>query len=248
MMSTSILEQKDIEVPAKPKSKLPKVGCNIYNRFNTKNARGLAFGGAAAIIGTGRLARAHVHTTTGISVVTPELLRKIDGVKLAKQFGIEALLINSGRYWTMDEVEFLCGYIIEFDGVGMAWGGEMVGDDILDQFKHAYLPCLIQRNTKWVYYGGRPVHLLRDPGGAVWVMQEFTKDIDPTLTMDNLHEVGSKLKNLPQGWKFETKVLPEELTLDTARCDGWAAILRDELHCTYQACGYDSDTSANYVP
>jgi hypothetical protein len=35
--------------------------------------------------------------------------------------------------------------------------------------------------------------------------------------------VGSKL-NLPKGWIFETKVLTQELSLNTARCDGWAAI------------------------
>ena len=39
-----------------------------------------------------------------------------------------------------------------------------------------------------------------------------------------------------------------DLSLDTTRCDGWASIIRDELRCTYQRCGYDSDTSANYVP
>ena len=33
-----------------------------------------------------------------------------------------------------------------------------------------------------------------------------------------------------------------------ARAGGWAAIIRDELHCTYQGCGYGADTSANYIP
>jgi hypothetical protein len=79
-------------------------------------------------------------------------------------------------------------------------------------------------------------------------MQEFTKAVDPTLDVRNLHRVGRKLKNLPKGWTFETKVLTEDLSLDTMRSDGWASILRDELGCTYQACGYGGDTSANYVP
>jgi hypothetical protein len=71
--------------------------------------------------------------------------------------------------------------------------------------------------------------------------------VDPGLTIDNLDQVGSKLK-LPHGWKFETKVLTVDLVLDTTCCDGWASMIRDDLHCTYQACGYDSDTSANFVP
>ena len=41
--------------------------------------------------------------------------------------------------------------------------------------------------------------------------------------------------------------LTKDLVLDTGRCGGWAAIIRDDLHCTYQGCGYGADTSANYV-
>ena len=42
-------------------------------------------------------------------------------------------------------------------------------------------------------------------------------------------------------------MLSKDLALDTGRAGGWAAIIRDDLHCTYQACGYGADTSANYV-
>jgi hypothetical protein len=79
-------------------------------------------------------------------------------------------------------------------------------------------------------------------------MQEFTKAVDPSLDVDNLREVGGRLKNPPKGWTFETKVLTRNLSLDTARAGAWAAIMRDELHCTYQACGYGADVSASYVP
>ena len=124
----------------------------------------------------------------------------------------------------------------------------MTGAEMIAQMQSAYLPILIFRNSNWILHAGTPVHLLREPEGTVWVMQEYTKDVDPSLTLDNLAQVGGKLKNLPKGWKFETKVLTKELSLNTDRCDGWAAILRDELHCTYQGCGYGADTSANYVP
>jgi hypothetical protein len=65
---------------------------------------------------------------------------------------------------------------------------------------------------------------------------------------DNLRDLGKKYENLPEGLKAETKMLDKVLSLDTARCDGWASILRCEFGCTYQACGYDPDTSANYLP
>jgi hypothetical protein len=124
----------------------------------------------------------------------------------------------------------------------------MVAEKVFEQFQTAYLPSLIYRLTKWTYYAGQPVYLLREPNGPTWVMQEMCKDVDPTIEIDNLHELGSKYKGLPEGWTFETKVLTEDLVLDTTKSDGWASIIRDEFHGTYQACGYDADTSANYIP
>ena len=78
-------------------------------------------------------------------------------------------------------------------------------------------PSLIRRNTIWTFKAGKPVYLLREPNGPVWVLQEYTKAVDPSLTADNLNELGGKLKNLPKGWKFETKVLTKDLSLDTGR-------------------------------
>ena len=43
-------------------------------------------------------------------------------------------------------------------------------------------------------------------------------------------------------------VLEKDLVADTTKSAGRASIIRDDLHCTDQAMGYDSDTSANYIP
>ena len=138
---------------------------------------------------------------------------------------------------------------MNFHGVEMRWAGDMTGAEMIAQFKSAYSPSLIYRNTDWVWHAGKPAYLLREPdGAAVWVLQEFTQEVDPTLEADNLDRLGGMYKNLPEGWTFETKILDEELSLNTARAGGWAAIVRDEFGCTYQGCGYGTDTSANYVP
>ena len=99
----------------------------------------------------------------------------------------------------------------------MNWVGDMTGAEMIAQFQSAYLPSLIRRDTIWTFKAGKPVHLLREPGGPVWVLQEYTKAVDPSLTPDNLNQVGGKLKNLPKGWTFETKVLTKDLVLDTGR-------------------------------
>ena len=69
-------------------------------------------------------------------------------------------------------------------------------------------------------------------------MQEIHEGCRPEPEPDNLDQLGDKLKELPEGWTFETKVLDEDLLLDTCRAGGWAAILRDDLGCSYQGCGY----------
>ena len=119
--------------------------------------------------------------------------------------------VNSGRFWMMDEIDHAGGDTVDFHGLGMRWAGDMTGAEMVAQFQNAYAPNLIQRNTIWTWHAGKRVHLLREPGGTVWVLQEYTKAVDPSLTPDNLDSLGKKFKDLPKGWKFEIKVLDKEL-------------------------------------
>ena len=223
-----------------------KTGMEPLSWMSFKDARGLPFHGMGAFVGTGKTQRAHVYTAASIPV-DPEAYKKIDPKKLAAELEVDMCAVNSGRFWMMDDIKFLVGETQNFHGVELRWGGDMTGAEMVSQMQNAYVPSLIRRSSVWTFHAGKPVHLLREPGGAVWVLQEYTKAVDPTLTPDNLGELGGKLKNLPKGWTFETKVLTKNLELDTTRAGGWAAIIRDDLHCTYQGCGYGADTSANYV-
>jgi len=216
-------------------------------QFRATNIRGAAFHGLGAFVGTGKLQRAHVYSAPDVPV-DPEAYKKIDPTKLAEELEVDMCVVNTGRFWMMDELEVAGGDTVNFHGVDMFWAGDMTGAEMIANFQTAYLPCLIRRDTIWTFKAGKPVHLLREPSGTVWVLQEYTKAVDPSLTPDNLDSLGKKYTTLPEGWTFETKVLTEDLVLDTGRAGGWAAIIRDDLHCTYQACGYDKDTSANYIP
>jgi hypothetical protein len=224
-----------------------KTSLDPKSKMSFKNTRGLPFHGMGAFVGTGKTQRAHVFTAASIPV-DPEAYKKIDPKKLAVELGVDMCAVNHGRFWMMDEIEFVVSDIQNFHGVELRWGGDMTGAEMVSQMQNAYVPSLIQRTSNWIWHAGKPLYLLRDPGGAVWVLQEYTKAADPSLTADNLDTLAGKLKGLPPGWKFETKVITENLSLDTGRAGGWAAIIRDELGCTYQGCGYGADTSANYVP
>jgi outer membrane protein assembly factor BamE (lipoprotein component of BamABCDE complex) len=216
-------------------------------RRHVYDARGLAFGGMAALVGTGRNQRAHVYTATlGEGPLVPGSIEKIDAKKLAEELGVVACVLNIGRNWVMDEIDMHLGEVVDFQGVKMAWAGDMTSDEIMQHFGKPYFIGKILRNTNWIYKAGKPVYLLREPGGLVWVMQEYTTEVDPSLTIDNLDQVGSKLKNLPEGWKFETVILQKDLTLDTRRTGTWASIIRDDLGNTYECTGFDD--LANYIP
>ena len=230
--------------------KIQLSGPNSYNHLRVAGQRGKPTVGIAVFLGVGPLARVQFYNTTGLTECTSNTWRKIDTETLARELEVDRVATNGGRYWTIDEYWAVGGERRNFSGLEMAWLGEMVAADMMRQFgiENAYIPSLIKRPTNWVYHAGRRVNLIREPNGTVWVQQEYTKAVDRTLTIDNLDTLGSRYKRLPKGWKFESKILDRELSLDTMRSDGWAAIMRDELGCTYQASCYGHDTSANYNP
>ena len=226
-----------------------KTGLDPTERVHVKDSRGLRFCGMGAFVGVGKMQRAHVYTAATFPV-TPETHQQIDPERLARELEVDMCAVNSGRFWMMDEYEYTGSEIMDFHGVAMRWAGDMTGrrDDRPSSRVRTRPPSSTATPTGSFTRASR-VYLLREPDGtAVWVLQEYTQDVDPTLTADNLDQLGAKYADLPKGWTFETKILDDELSLDTSRAGGWAAIIRDELGCTYQGCGYGSDTSANYIP
>ena len=65
--------------------------------------------------------------------------------------------VNHGRFWMMDELEFVVGETQSFHGVELRWGGDMTGAEMVAQFESAYLPSLIRRNSIWTFKAGNPL-------------------------------------------------------------------------------------------
>ena len=166
----------------------------------------MAFCGLGAFVGIGKAQRAHVYTATSVTDVTPRRRQarsiRRDWRASSRSTCARSTADASGPWtrWTSRGAD-----IVDFHGVGMTWAGDMTGAKMMAQMADAYAPSLIYRSTNWIYYAGKPVYLLREPRGAVWVMQEFTKDVDPSLAVGSLDQVGRNLKNLPKGWTFETR-------------------------------------------
>ena len=88
----------------------------------------------------------------------------------------------------------------------------------------------MNRGATCFFDAGNPVHELVDPDGTAYVMQAYCIGVDPTITSESLPALGERLA-LPDGWSYRTRVLDEELVVDTTT--SLAVVLQDELENTY---------------
>ena len=98
------------------------------------------------------------------------------------------------------------------------------------------------RKSTMTFEKGKPVFILDDPEGTPWVMQAFSKIVDPNLTYEQLADLATKLKP-PAGWKYRVAKLDRDLTIRAV--NGVAHIVQDELENTYDQC---FSTACTYKP
>jgi hypothetical protein len=211
------------------------------------NARGTVWCEILPFVGTPPNVVAHIYTSTAVDNCTEERSAALDMTKLAADMGVSKAAINPGRYWVFDRITaFTAGEIVDFNGIKAQWAATMTPQDVAGILgTKPFTPGRIVRNTEWFYMKGKPAYLLRTPEGKVWVLQVFTKQKDPTMSLETLDQLGSKLE-LPEGWKFERKILDKDLSLQPRWADGSAYIMRDNLGNTYMGCGFDK--ACSYIP
>jgi hypothetical protein len=88
----------------------------------------------------------------------------------------------------------------------------------------------VNRGAQFFFNAGSVVYELVNPDGIAYVMQAYCIGVDPTLNQENLSELGSRLQ-LPEGWTFRSRILDEELIVDTT--EHLATVIQDELENTY---------------
>ena len=213
-----------------------------------ENARGTVWCEVIPMVGTPPNAVMHIYTSTFADNCTEARSAALDLTKVAAELGVPKVVMNPGRYWTFDRVTiYTAGELVDFHGIKAHWGATMTPQDAAAIIgAKPYAVGKIKRDTEWFYMKGKPAYLLRTPEGKVWVLQVFTKAKDPTLSMETLDQLGAKLQ-LPEGWKFEIKVLDKDLSLQPRRVpDTEAYIMRDNLGNTYMGCGFDA--ACSYLP
>lgn len=167
-----------------------------------------------------------------------------DAVK--KEYGASVVYANAPRRWTMDtQILAWSTNVRNLDGLFTRWGADIGAE----QGNLNYVPTNVTCNRTWIFAAEKPAFLLDDPDGTTFVMQSYSLINTPNMTLKDLPTLGKQLK-LPAGWKYRTKVLNKELTINGIGTygDQWQ-ITQDDLLNTYSACLVRGDqTSCNYQP
>lgn len=159
-----------------------------------------------------------------------ELWTRLDAEAIARDNGAVAALLNGPRHWLMSSIEKAA----ESQQQTRTFGGiDMIRQATvrLSSMNPApYTVNRVDRRTVFNFDAGRPVFELVDPEGRRWVMQTYSQAVDAGLTLDGLPGLGSRL-NLPDGWRYETRVLAEPLSVDTTTRD--AHVTQDDFANSY---------------
>jgi len=163
-----------------------------------------------------------------------DMWAKVDPETLKKQYDVLGVFKNGPRFWMYDWIELPVGAQREFDGLQARWFAQVqLPKEFGKKGSTFYNPTTVHRASKQGYAKGQTIFILDDPSGTPWIMQASSRIVDPTLSYADLPNLGKKLKLAP-GWKYRSKVLDQDLTLQAI--NGVARIVQDDLENTYNAC------------
>ena len=176
---------------------------------------------------------ASVYNTLGHNDCPADLWQAMDVNAIKQQFNALYVLLNGPRYWLMDQIigrgDTQNGESVVIGGLGFTKRAEVVLT-LADMRTIPYQIRDIERDTEYIFDAGKPIYELISPDGDTYVMQTYSQQVDPTLTMADLATLGDRLR-LPPGWKYQVVTLTSDLTLSA---NGVAHLVQDEFDNSYQ--------------
>ena len=175
---------------------------------------------------------ASVYNTYPLNDCPADKWAALDPKALATQYGANVAMLNGPRHWMINRVEKVSSTAAEkadFGGIEMYKQATVPIGSLIDQAR-PYSPYSVSRSAVFIYAAGNEIFQLTSPDGSVFVMQSFSQQLDPTLTMASLSSLGTKLE-LPSGWTFSSRTLTEDLRLVTIKNP--AQVLQDNLGNSY---------------
>ena len=196
------------------------------------NMRNVRYGEVLAVFARDNKLEAEVYGTQMINDCPDELWKTLDPAVIASEMSALAVKLNGPRYWVLDglgtKVAFVEPVMRDFNGLMMR---RIATVDLGD--KPATVPYeerYVNRGAVFFFDAGSVVHELLNAQGKAYVMQAYCVGVDPTLNLDNLGDLATRL-DLPTGWLFRGRILDAELVVDTT--DHPATVVQDEFENTY---------------
>jgi len=173
-----------------------------------------------------------------------EIWATVDVDKMKEQYNVLGVFKNGPRFWLYDWLELPVGAERAFGDTKARWMGAVkLPKDFGKEGSTFYNTTHVTRHSKQGYNKGTMVFILDDPDGTTWIMQAYSRIVDPKLSLDDVKTLDKKL-NLPEGWKFRTKVLDQDLAIGAI--NGHARVTQDNLENTYNAL-FEMDGQKNYT-
>ena len=194
--------------------------------------RGQRYGEVLAVFVTDEGLQAHVYGTQMINDCPQELWEQLDAEAIAKEMDAVLVKLNGPRYWVLDglgsKAQPIEPIMREFGGIMMRRIAVVKLGNEAAQIP--YTVRHVDRRAVFFFDAGSRVYELVDPGGIVYVMQARCVGVDPEMSEEALLTLGERLA-LPDGWTYRSRILAEELVVDTS--DHLATVLQDEFENTY---------------
>lgn len=175
---------------------------------------------------------ATVYNSYPLNECPQERWSTLDPKAIAAERGSAIALLNGPRHWMVNRVEKVGASTSEradFGGIEMYQQATVPIGSLLDQAR-PYSPYPVSRSTIFIYSAGTEIFQLVGPDGSTYVMQSFSQQKDPSITLATLPSLAARLV-LPAGWTFESRVLTDELRIVTVANP--AQVLQDDLGNSY---------------
>jgi hypothetical protein len=194
--------------------------------------RGVRYGEVLAVYLRDGGLHAEVYGTQMLNDCPQELWQTLDAATIQQEMGAAIVKLNGPRHWCLDglgtKVAVVDPVFRDFNGLTMRRIATIdLGPDMA---AGPYTLRQVNRGAVFFFDAGKPVYELVDPDGTAYVMQAYCIGVDPTITAESLPTLGERLA-LPAGWSYRTRILDEELVVDTSAT--LATVVQDELENTY---------------
>jgi hypothetical protein len=194
--------------------------------------RNVRYGEVLAVFARDGRFEAEVYGTQLLNDCPHELWQTLVAEDIASEMGALAVKLNGPRYWTLDafgqKIAVAEPVLRDFNGITMR---RIATVDLGEAPRLGpYTETKVNRGVIFFWDEGQIVHELINPDGLAYVMQALCIGVDPTMTPESLLDLSERL-SLPAGWSYRTRVLEEELIVDTT--SSIATVLQDEFENSY---------------